>query len=742
MVPVTTKSPKPPFSKGELGAGGFKFLLFLVLGTLGSLACRSSPEGPGGEPNDALAALVVTSDFESGAYATIDPETRAAHADIAAIHPDAVCRSDRVLGRSFIIERFGADAIDVLDSSAGWEVAAQYSVGASTNPQDIAAVSEDRAYVARLGEAELLVVHPLTGKRLGTVDLSAYADEDGNPDVTWIYSLDGRVYALLALLRDFKPSKESLVLVIDGLTGEIEDAVPLTHTNPSGKLRYNEALERFVLIETGGFSSLGGADELDGIVEYLDPETLEVSGAVITSKALGGDIIDAVIVSETKGFAIVEKGQDDTLVTELVTFNPQTGDKLESISRSSTWSYSALELTPDRTQLWLADRTSTRPGIRIFDAETNDELTDEPIDVGLPPFMICFAQTGDGALPDAGIHDTGDTETGDTEAGGGRDTDLVMIETRGDEPRPGENACPVPSAPALTVVPAGTMIEWTVPEDPNAEIQIGVSDDPSADAPEEWLDDRCFTFDDSAVGSALKLFARVLGEACETVRFFSHIYNVRETLPPAAGEPNTTALPVDDPAFTDWASAWIEPVAYGEEVMDQWMTPERAVGTAGGTTFDVVSLGRGGEIVMTFDAPIRDEAGVDLAIFENGASDGFLDLAYVEVSSDGETFVRFDSLYLGTDPVDAFGTFDTSVTEGLAGKYRVGFGHPFDLNALCNHPEVVRGEVDLLDIRFVKLMDIIGDGSHLDSFGNPIFDPYPTRESAGFDLDGIGVFHQ
>jgi hypothetical protein len=582
----------------------------------------------------------------------------------------------------------------------------------------------------------------LTGKHLGTVDLSAYADDDGNPDVTWLYSLHGKVYALLALLRDFKPTGESLVLVIDGLTGEIEDAVSLTHTNPSGKLRYNEALEHFVLIETGGFSSLDGADELDGIVEYLDPATLEVSGPVITSKALGGDIIDAVIVSETKGFAIVEKGRDDTLLTELVTFNPKTGGKLESIRESSTWAFSALELTPDRTELWLADRKRTRPGIRIFDAETNDELTDDPIDVGLPPFMICFGRTDDGALPDAGIPDTGDTEAGDTEEGVGRDTDLVMRETRGDEPLPGETACPVASAPALTVVPAGTTIEWTVPENPDAEIQIGVSDDPSADVPEEWLDNPRFTFDDRAVGSALKLFARVLGETCETVRFFSHIYNVRETLPPAAGEADTTALPLDDPAFTDWASGWVEPVAYGEEVIEEWMTPERAVGTAGGTTFDVVSLGRGGEMVMTFDAPIRDKAGFDLAIFENGASDGFLDLAYVEVSSDGQTFARFDNLYLGTDPVDAFGTFDTALTEGLAGKYRVGFGHPFDLNALHNRPEVIRGEVDLLDIRFVKLVDIIGDGSTLDSFGNPIFDPYPTRESAGFDLDAIGVIHE
>jgi hypothetical protein len=30
----------------------------------------------------------------------------------------------------------------------------------------------------------------------------------------------------------------------------------------------------------------------------------------------------------------------------------------------------------------------------------------------------------------------------------------------------------------------------------------------------------------------------------------------------------------------------------------------------------------------------------------------------------------------------------------------------------------------------------------LDSFGRPIFDPYPTVGSAGFDLDGIAVMNQ
>lgn len=698
-------------------------------------ACSAGPSTDHDEPSTPVAALVVTSDFESGSYSTVDLSTHAVNADVAAIHPDAVCRFETNLRRPFIIERFGADAVDVIAPDKHWAVARQYSVGAGTNPQDIAAVSGERAYVARLGSPELLVVHPLTGKSIEAIDLSVYADDDGVPDVTWLYALDGEVFALLARLENFKPTDESTLLVLDGATGAVETAIPLTHTNPSGKLRYHPTLNRFVIIETGGFSSLGGAGDLDGIVELFDPITRTVSGPVITAEALGGDIIDAVIVSATNGVAIIEKGAGNDLVTELVAFNPATGQKGEVIQTADTWAYSALALTPDGAQVWLADRTRTNPGIRIFDADSLDPLTDAPIDVGLPPFMICFGAPEETAVPEV---DAGDGGT-DTGPGAASDRDLVMERPPEETPLLDATACPVPSAPAFTIVPHGTTLEWTAPGYPAEAVQVGASLDVTADEPGDWRYTTTHTFDTADPPYAVKLFARTAADDCETTRVFSHVYNVRETFAGPPGETDTTAIDMDSPAIATWATGWVEPVAYGDEVIDDWRTPDRAVGPAEGTSGDVVSLGREGELVMTFDAPVRDVQGFDFAIFENSPVDGFLDLAFVAVSSDGETFVRFDSAALGTDPVDAFGTLDTRTVGGLAGKYRQGFGQPFDLRTLANRAAVLKGDVDLLNIRYIKLVDIIGDGTVRDSFGHPVYDPYPTVESAGFDLDAIGV---
>jgi hypothetical protein len=197
--------------------------------------------------------------------------------------------------------------------------------------------------------------------------------------------------------------------------------------------------------------------------------------------------------------------------------------------------------------------------------------------------------------------------------------------------------------------------------------------------------------------------------------------------PPAAGEPGSTAIHMDDPAFVDWATGW-EDYDPGAEVDDAFQTPEEAVGKAAGNSSDVVSLGRGGQITMTFDTPIENGNGWDFAVFENAFSDTFLELAYVEVSADGSNFVRFDNDSLTPEPVAGFGAVDPTNIDGFAGQYRQGYGTPFDLE-----------DVGLDEATYVRLIDIVGDGSDKDTSGDIIYDPYPTVGSAGLDLDAIGV---
>ncbi len=206
--------------------------------------------------------------------------------------------------------------------------------------------------------------------------------------------------------------------------------------------------------------------------------------------------------------------------------------------------------------------------------------------------------------------------------------------------------------------------------------------------------------------------------------------------PGSAGTSNSTAIHKDSALFVNWANGHSSYVI-GADVDITWQTPHKAYGKAAGMPSDIVSLGNGGAITLFFPLPIRDGAGADFAVFENAFSDTFLELAFVEVSSDGINFFRFPTTSLTPSAVGAFGVVYPDEIDGFAGKYRAGFGTPFDLAVLTSN-----NLLDKENIRYVRLIDIVGNGNTKDAAGRSIFDPTPTVGSGGFDLDGVGVIHQ
>jgi hypothetical protein len=240
-------------------------------------------------------------------------------------------------------------------------------------------------------------------------------------------------------------------------------------------------------------------------------------------------------------------------------------------------------------------------------------------------------------------------------------------------------------------------------------------------------------------GHRIRVFARVVASDCRPAMFTS-VYDVSPGYPGAAGSPGTTAISATDDAIEGWASV-VWDVSFGNAIDPQWTDATAALGPAEGTAVDVVSLGRGGSIVLGFDTPIEDRPGYDLAVYENSFLDTFLELARVSVSSDGETWVTFDTATLHDEPVASYDHLDPTTVGQLAGSYRQGWGSPFDLAVLRQRDEVLAGRVDLSAITHVRIDDIVGDGREHDAFGRPIYDPYPTEGSAGFDLDGVAALH-
>ncbi len=223
--------------------------------------------------------------------------------------------------------------------------------------------------------------------------------------------------------------------------------------------------------------------------------------------------------------------------------------------------------------------------------------------------------------------------------------------------------------------------------------------------------------------------------------------------PPPAGQEGSTAISKDSSIFQSWASAiktdrglinFSNPdeMAEGSNYAT-FGNRANPLGTATGFPNNVISLGDGGEVIITFNEPIVNGPGFDFAIFENGFLDTFLELAFVEVSSDGENYFRFPAVSLNSEDnqIGPFEEVDATYIHNLAGKYRSGFGTPFDLEDL----EGTSG-IDLNNIRFVKIIDVIGSVdpayASFDSEGNMVNDPFPTPFfSGGFDLEAIGIIN-
>ncbi len=310
-------------------------------------------------------------------------------------HSDAVVRSFGNL--LYVVNRLGADNIQVVDPGT-FEVLHQFSVGRSTNPQDIFVLSPTKAYVTLyqpednesddLDVDDLILINPQTGALLKRIDLTPFTADDGErfARAASMVAVGTRLFVAVQDLRGnlaLMPNQPGKIVVIDTATDAIVDSLVLQGRDPIA-MAYSPATG-FVYVGDADFFNLGSPY---GGVEVVDAETVETHGIVIDDADLGGAPGD-IDVSFEKGFVTVGVGDQAAAdySTKVVSFD------LNTLARSEVYASETyiqdLAVAPDGT-LWIGDRDPHVNGVLVFDGSGNQ--IDGPVSMGPSPSSITFVE--------------------------------------------------------------------------------------------------------------------------------------------------------------------------------------------------------------------------------------------------------------------------------------------------------------------------------------------------------------
>ncbi len=350
-----------------------------VLGACGDNLGAPGPDA--GVPGPGATAFVVAGDYMgTGIASTIALPARTVAQNVIA----GVASGDPVVrhhdGRIYIINRFGADNVTVLDAESH-ALIEQISTGAGSNPQDVA-VRGSTLYVAALNAPGILVLdvtRPDDGV-IQTIDLSALDPVDGLPDCSSVYLVEDTLYATCGLLQNFSPVGPGKVAIIDAAARTFTSSIDLETANPVGFLQpapAGSALAGDLLVATVDYSAL-----TTGCIEHIRTGDAPSAGCLVQNQDLGGYANDiAAGAGDTLYIAILRgygAGGPDAVLTSYDLGTSQL--RQTSISLAGQRVFDVAWCPGDL----LLGADAERGGIRVYAAD-GSELTDDVLDIGLPP---------------------------------------------------------------------------------------------------------------------------------------------------------------------------------------------------------------------------------------------------------------------------------------------------------------------------------------------------------------------
>ncbi len=353
-----------------------------------------------------LAAIVTQSaDYSSGAVSLVsfNGASMATMKSITTVHSDAIGRfQDRQL---LVTNRLGADNIEFIDLPAvgaaeRFLTIRQLALATPEQPlnlQDVVLIDTTKAYVISAQGDEVIVFNPTTGVRATPIDLSPFTrPHSAAKAASLVRAGDQVLVALQNLDETFSPSGDSRVVVIDVAADTVVDtdpheagvqAIELELQNPFARIILNSSETEVLVASTGSFFG-----DPDGGIEAIDLSDYSTRVA-ISEETVGGNLNWIGLMPDgNTGYAVISKADFTNAIVRLDTQDDLWTAVVTSGALASIDAIGANPAIDAQGRLWIPDRKFDQHGIRVFSGDTEDEVTDGAVDVGLPPADIVLLQ--------------------------------------------------------------------------------------------------------------------------------------------------------------------------------------------------------------------------------------------------------------------------------------------------------------------------------------------------------------
>lgn len=329
-----------------------------------------------------IVAATVSIDYQTGNVGLYSIENNTTSKNLLSIHSD---NGVRIFDTTvYLIERFGKDNVIMIKGSNIFSgtVDNHKNIPNSGNIRDIVFVSPQKAYITAYGGQNLVCYNTSTGEPNGKTISLGHLSKPGAtvPNMDRAIHFEGKAYIGLHRFNDsFSEIDSGYIVVVNSETDSVEKTITLSKKQPQGMYIHEGKL--FVAC-TGTYESIG-----DGGIVTVDLVTGNYLKVVVEESVLGGNVSDVLIISESKGYAIVA---DAMYVNFLISFNPATGDVISKIDAGGVPS----DFLLDDGKLYIASRSEKEHGIIVLDTQTDSRISG-PHDLGLPPNRIALLKLGE-----------------------------------------------------------------------------------------------------------------------------------------------------------------------------------------------------------------------------------------------------------------------------------------------------------------------------------------------------------